>query len=895
MKRLRYTLAAVAAFALATMSANAAWLYDSSAKTITKDGVSLNVGVWSGRQLSIMDNTARSDLVEIDLTVGIEDASGNAYTIRQINGKAGFTDCTNLRRFVMGDETQSIGENNFKGCTALEEFVMGAGCNSIGWNAFNGCSALATFTVPANSALATLNPGSFNGCSSLASFAFQNCPSLATINNNAFYGCSSLAAADLSACTSLATLGDNVFYGCTSLATLAFAPNCPLTTINTSGFQDCTSLSSVDLSVCSNLTTIAASAFRGCTSLSRVDMPESLTSLAQESFSYHGSLATAGVAMLHVYFRSCPIADSAKSPFAHMFSSSKDYTVTDADMANASVTIHVPRAQATAGSPNWNTYAGAWQSLADDSATWDTDSTRKIFSLPADENGSTQWVTDWRKTGNTNNDAAVNVVFWDDPVQIEVSGPVCVGELVARGYTSADFSAILTSYDTDSASSATLFVVVYSDAAHETEVSRASATLTALGTSADIAVSGLSENTTYYAILYGVDSEDVEGDPVDLGSFTTIWDEDVWTYYPAKGTLEKGWIVVSNVTANGTSLSVADSSNAGDATLPALDFTGGIRDGYQLVSIGIGAFADCTALTNVVLPATVTTVGQNAFIRDSALASFAAPGPVSIGTTCFYQNGTITNACLPNVVALNYRSFQSCSNLRSIGTDLSSCRSLGQEALSNCAQLEGDFVLTNCTSFGTWLFNGSRSITSAVLGEGVTQITVNAFQGCDSLTNVTVQGTLTKIDNGAFAAHGPYNSHCSEPGHLNVYLTNVPDTLGNPFGSQYWNSNMASIDAADSTIVVHLPYYNGLLDGKDATDGTTPEFAEWARAWQQEDLTSIVARGCPATAFELPATRAGSGQWRNDTASANTAAYVVRLAYYTDPNKKVSGCVIIIR
>lgn len=71
-------------------------------------------------------------------------------------------------------------------------------------------------------------------------------------------------------------------------------------------------------------------------------------------------------------------------------------------------------------------------------------------------------------------------------------------------------------------------------------------------------------------------------------------------------------------------------------------------------------------------------------------------------------------------------------------------------------------------------------------------------------------------------------------------------------------------------------------------------FARWARAWQAETLESIVARGCPATGFALPQTKAGSGYWRND-ADYNTAAYVVRLAYYTDPNQQNAATILLIR
>ena len=421
----RYTFVALAALSLsALLPTEAVWLYDATAKTITKNGVSINVGVWNGTCLSVVDNRNRPDIVELDFTDGIEDETGKAYTIQQINGKSGFEGCINLERVVLSDATASVGENAFKSCVKLQEFVMGTGCNAIGWNAFNGCTSLVTFTVPENSLVSNLQPGAFINCSSMTSFPFANFPNLTTIGNNAFNGCSLLATADLSPCTRLATFGDGVFQNCASLTSVVFPQNCQITSIGNNAFKDCPLLQAIDLSVCSNLTTIAASAFSGCTALARVDMPASLTSLAHGAFSSHGSLATPGVSMLHVWFLSCPVADSAKNPFSNMFSATTDYTVTDADMENASVTIHVPRTQASAGSPNWNTYAGQWQALADASVSWKTDATRKIFSLPDAADGSTLWVTDWRKTGNTWNDAAVRVVFWDDPVQVQISGPV---------------------------------------------------------------------------------------------------------------------------------------------------------------------------------------------------------------------------------------------------------------------------------------------------------------------------------------------------------------------------------------------------------------------------------------------------------------------------------------
>ena len=902
MTKLRTLFAAFAALSLsALLSAEAAWTYDSSAKTLTSaDGTVVlnNVFNWKNKELTIGDNGKRSDLTVIDFSDGVADG----YAVKSFVGKntgkteedAAFDNCDNLTTVITGDDLTSIGERAFDDCDALKSVHIGKNCKEIGWGAFRNAKGPMQITFEEGSALTTIGDNAFSGCKGLVSIDFSNCAKLATIKGSAFSGCTSLAGLDFSNCPLLTTIGGSAFKGCSSLATFVLPQNCPVTVIEAETFLECTSLTAVDFTVCPNLTTIKEKAFRKNKALARLDLPASLTTLPIRSINMHRSLAE-DAAMLHVWFRSCPISNArTANPFGEMFGGSKDYTVTETDMANASVTIHVPLAQATAGTPNWNTWAGDWKSLAAASGVWNTDSTKPVLSIPASTAETTLWVTDKAKTGVEWDDAAVIVAVWEDPVQVEVSGPQFTGAFVRRDYTTAQLTAMVTSYDTDAADHVALTVTLYSDAAHTTPVAAISHDVSALGAATAFDFTGLAEDTTYYAVLSGVDSNGNTGDDVDLGSFRTKWEDVAWTYYSDKGTLEKGWIVVSNVTANGTALYVAKNSNNGDPELPDLDFTGGIRDGYELVSVGQEAFAHCTALTNVVLPATVTTVGQDAFRYDTALLSFAALGPVSIGSNCFYDNDTITNVFLPNVVALNFRCFQTCEAIQTLGSDLSSLRSIGQEALSNCRALPGDFVMTNLTSIGTWLFNGSSKITSVVFGEGVTQIPVNTFMSCNALTNVTVKGELTKIDGGAFCNHGPYNSHCSMPGHLNIYLTNVPDTLGNPFGAQYW-ATMSGIDAADSTIVVHLPYYNGLLDGKNASDGTTEKFAAWAKAWQQETLESIVARGCPATTFELPQVKSGSGQWRNDTTGANTAAYVVRLAYYTDPEKKTAGLSIIVR
>lgn len=897
--RIKFFMAifAVIAFVNTTF---AQWVYNQDALTLTSsDGTIVlnNVSVWNGKKLTIGDNGKREDLVTLDFSDGITDG----WSIYQIVGKsnnssydAAFDECPNLKTVITGDTVETIGERAFNKCPSLERVHIGKACVSIGWATFSDIKGPLVVTFEEGSALTTLGQYAFSSCPNMKSIDFSNCINLTTISSGAFGGCSSLETIDLSNAAKLSSIQSSAFANCTSLKTFKLPDNCEITKIFEKTFENCTALEELDLSKCTSLTTIDAKAFVGNKALKNLYFPASLTTLGWGTINKHRSLGE-GASMLNVYFRSCPIQNNAKdNPFAEMFSSNnKSYTVTESDMANASVTIYVPRMQATAGTPNWNSWASDWKSLADKSGTWLSDGATPLFSLPSTPTGSTMWVTDYSKTGVEWNDAAVIVKYWDDPVQVEVTAPEFSGSFVSRECTTAVFNARVNVYNVDAAEYVSLTVSLYYDEACTQLAATKTVNVAELGKNMEIIFDNLDENMLYFANLSCVDSVGNAGEAISLGSFRTKFEESIWTYYPEKKTLEKGWHIISNVTANGTALSIAASSNEYDTELPCIDFSCGIKDDYQLVSIGNNAFRYATAITNVVLSDTVTTVGSEAFRYASSLRTFTATGPVKIGSHCFYDNDALVEANIPNVVGIGTKAFQNCSNLVTIGSDLSKLESISQEGLSNCSLLEGDFVLTNLTSVGTWLFNGSKKVSSFILGEKVNNLTVNSFNGCDSLTNVVVLGELTKIDGGAFGSHGPYNSHTSEADHLNVYMSNVPDELGNLFSGQYW-SNMTTIKTEDTTIVVHIPYYSGVLENKEPTDGTREKFAGWAKEWQNVKLDTIIALGCPATAFSLPTTKAGIGEWRNDI-SYNTGAYVVKLRYYDDPNKEEIGLLIILK
>lgn len=177
-----------------------------------------------------------------------------------------------------------------------------------------------------------------------------------------------------------------------------------------------------------------------------------------------------------------------------------------------------------------------------------------------------------------------------------------------------------------------------------------------------------------------------------------------------------------------------------------LDYPTGKRDtSYAIpngvVTVGGSAFIKNTALQQVSIPATVTTIGDWAFAR-SGLTSLTIPDTVTtIGYGIAQECRSLVTAYVGNGVAvLPYRTFEQCTGLTTV--------TLG----------------SNIKEFGTRIFFNCTALTSVNLPEGLENIDVADFWGCKSLTYLKVPSTVKKIEAGAFS--GCTNLNVDYPSHL---------------------------------------------------------------------------------------------------------------------------------
>lgn len=159
-----------------------------------------------------------------------------------------------------------------------------------------------------------------------------------------------------------------------------------------------------------------------------------------------------------------------------------------------------------------------------------------------------------------------------------------------------------------------------------------------------------------------------------------------------------------------------------------------------VTGIGDIAFNGCSNLTEITIPETVTSIGENAF-GYCGLTEITIPENVtSIKAYVFTNCKSLTSVVLPdNLTSIKKSMFQQCTGLKSI-TIPESVESIEGTAFFECTGLTGITIPENVTSIGERAFFMCSGLTSITIPKDVTSIGENAFNGCDELAEVIMNG-----------------------------------------------------------------------------------------------------------------------------------------------------------
>ncbi len=149
--------------------------------------------------------------------------------------------------------------------------------------------------------------------------------------------------------------------------------------------------------------------------------------------------------------------------------------------------------------------------------------------------------------------------------------------------------------------------------------------------------------------------------------------------------------------------------------------------------IGSSAFF-ITSLTSIVIPNSVTSIGDSAFEGCYNLISIEIPNSVtSIGDSAF-------EGCYSLQYTIE-------GNLKYLGNNSNPYLYL---AGTTSDDITSATINANCKFIGSSAFYYCESLTSITIPNGVTSIGEDAFAHCESLTSITIPNSVTSIDDFAF-------------------------------------------------------------------------------------------------------------------------------------------------
>ena len=163
----------------------------------------------------------------------------------------------------------------------------------------------------------------------------------------------------------------------------------------------------------------------------------------------------------------------------------------------------------------------------------------------------------------------------------------------------------------------------------------------------------------------------------------------------------------------------------------------------SVTSIGEGAFSSCTGLTSIILSNSVTTIGDDAFNGCSSLTSITIPNSVtSIGYGAFFNCSGLTSITIPNsVTSIDANAFRNCTGLTSV-TIGNGVTYIDENAFNGCTGLTSVTIGNSVSYIGVYAFSGCSGLTSIILPDSVIGIGGNVFYNCSSLTSITSLATI---------------------------------------------------------------------------------------------------------------------------------------------------------
>lgn len=173
-------------------------------------------------------------------------------------------------------------------------------------------------------------------------------------------------------------------------------------------------------------------------------------------------------------------------------------------------------------------------------------------------------------------------------------------------------------------------------------------------------------------------------------------------------------------------------------------------DNLPVTEIARMAFADCSQITNVTFPVSLTTIGEYSFSRCTSLMGVVIPDSVtSIQSGAFYGCSSLISASIGRgITSLSGQAFRRCAKLQMVTLPDGLERIEGM-VFSECSSLTSITLPDSLKCIGAGAFEATP-LSSIVISNQVEEIRADAFYNCTNLKNVSLGSSIKNIGAKAF-------------------------------------------------------------------------------------------------------------------------------------------------
>ncbi|MDE7121278.1 MAG: leucine-rich repeat protein [Oscillospiraceae bacterium] len=330
------------------------------------------------------------------------------------------------------------------------------------------------------------------------------------------------------------------------------------------------------------------------------------------------------------------------------------------------------------------------------------------------------------------------------------------------------------------------------------------------------------------------------------------------TYFWGSSKLENG--LEYKVYEDYVSIIGCDASAEGEMVIPEM------IEGLPVKNIGEETFKNCSSLTSITIPDSISGIRDNAFYGCSSLTainvdsgnrsymdiegvlfskdqkkllkypakksdpSYSIPDSVTnIGESAFRDCSFLTSVIIPDgVTRIGNSAFWECSSLESI-TISDSVAGIGSQAFYNCSALTSVTVPDGIIRIEDYTFHGCSSLESVTIPDSVTNIGQFAFDECSSLKSITIPNGVINIGQFAFGK-------CSA-----LESITIPDSVTNIAGWAFsYCPALTSVTISNNITTIGYYVFAGCLALKSITIPNSVTYVDMGAFYNCSSLTSII-------------------------------------------------------